>query len=202
MDQSLPVAQAAGMQFIHTLGPEDLAQVVQFNERMVVLRDFTADQSQLEAAIRDTHASGPTALYNALYVTLKELRLHGTPEAPRRRAIVLLSDGEDTASLVNDEQVLDQARAAEIGVYSIALRPERPLDRERVAFSQATHFLTSLARETGASSSSPTPSRSSTRCTAALPRSCARNTRSATSPATRAATAGGVGSSSAPGTRI
>jgi Ca-activated chloride channel family protein len=114
-----------------------------------VLQDFTADQSQLEAAIRDTRASGPTALYNALYVTLKELGSHGTPEAPRRRAIVLLSDGEDTASLVSDEQVLDQARAAEIGVYAIALRPDRPLDRQRVAFSQATHFLTSLTRETG-----------------------------------------------------
>jgi Ca-activated chloride channel family protein len=149
MDQSLPVAQAAGVQFIHTLRPEDLAQVVQFNDRMVVLQDFTAEQSQLEAAIRDTRASGPTALYNALYVTLKELGSYGTPDAPRRRAIVLLSDGEDTASLVNDEQVLDQARAAEIGVYAIALRPDRPLDRQRVAFSQATHFLTSLARETG-----------------------------------------------------
>ncbi len=149
MEPNLKVAQAAGVHFVRTLGPQDLAQVVQFSDRMVVLEDFTADQPHLEAAIRNTQAAGPTALYNTLYVTLKQLASHGTPEAPRRRAIILLSDGEDTASLASDDQVLEQARAAEIAVYAIALRPNRPQEPLRVAFSQATHFLSALARETG-----------------------------------------------------
>jgi Ca-activated chloride channel family protein len=149
MEPNLRAAQAAGLQFIRTLGPEDLAQVVQFSDRMLVLQEFTADRSRLETAIQNTRASGPTMLYDALYVTLKQLGSHGTPAAPRRRAIVLLSDGEDTASLTDDDQVLEQARATEIGVYAIALRPARPQERQRPAFIQATHFLTSLARETG-----------------------------------------------------
>lgn len=149
MDEKLPVAQEAGARFIRTLGPEDAGQVVQFNDRISVLRDFTLDHLALEAAIRSTQASGPTVLYNALYVTLKQLARQGNPEAPRRRAIVLLSDGEDTASLATDDQVLDLARRAEVAVYSISLRPDRSQDRQRAAFSQAAHFMTALAQETG-----------------------------------------------------
>jgi len=135
MDEKLPVAQEAGARFVKTLRPEDLGQVVQFNDRITVLQDFTADHSALEAAVRSTRAAGPTVLYNALYVALKQLRRQGSPEAPRRRAIVLLTDGEDTASVVNDDQVLELARQAE--------------DRQRLAFSQATYFLTTLTRDSG-----------------------------------------------------
>jgi Ca-activated chloride channel homolog len=149
MDDKLPVAQEAGVRFVKTLGPGDLAQVVQFNDRNAVLQDFTADHAALEAAIRRTRASGATVLYTALYVALKQMRSQGSPEAPRRRAIVLLSDGEDTASLVDDEQVLELARQADVGVYVIALRTEHALERQRLAFTQATHFLTAVTRDTG-----------------------------------------------------
>ena len=150
MQPQLAEAQAAGERFIRTLGPGDLAQIVEFSDRMVVLQDFTADQARLLAAIRGTQASGATALYTALYVTLKQLGRHGTVETLRRRAIVLLSDGEDTASLATDEQVLEQARVGDVGVYAIALRPATPPERERLSFMEATHFLNALARETGA----------------------------------------------------
>src|SRR5207344_1789292 len=58
MDEKLPVAQAAAIRFIKTLRPQDLAQVVQFNDRATALQDFTSDQAALEAAIRRTEASG------------------------------------------------------------------------------------------------------------------------------------------------
>jgi Ca-activated chloride channel family protein len=149
MDEKLSVAQEAGARFVRTLGPEDLGQVVQFNQRATILQDFTADQPALEAAIRSTRASGPTALYNALYAALKQLKSQGSPQALRRRAIVLLSDGEDTASVVDDDQVLELARQADVGVFVIGLRPRSAQERERIAFTQATHFLTTLARDTG-----------------------------------------------------
>ena len=149
MDENLPAVQEAGARFVRTLRPEDLGQVVQFNDRSTVLQDFTADRSALEAAIRSTQASGRTVLYNTLYVALRQLRDQGNPAAPRRRAIVLLSDGEDTASLVSDEQVLELARQADVCVYVIGLRPNRATDRDRMAFGQATYFLTALSRDTG-----------------------------------------------------
>jgi Ca-activated chloride channel homolog len=149
MDEKLPVAQTAASRFVKTLRPQDAAQVVQFNDRQTVLQDFTADHALLEEAIRSTRASGPTALHNALYVALKDLsRLKKRGEL-RRLAVILLSDGEDTASLVSDEQVLDLAKKSEIGVYAVSIRPNRSQDRERQSFSQATYLLTTLARETG-----------------------------------------------------
>jgi len=98
MDEKLPVAQAAAIKFTKTLRAQDLAQVVQFNDRTTVLQDFTSDHEALETAIHKTEASGPTALHNALYVSLKDLGKQKKVGELRRRAVVLLSDGEDTAS--------------------------------------------------------------------------------------------------------
>jgi len=134
---------------VKTLRPQDLAQVLQFNDRATVLQSFTADHAALETAVNSLQAAGPTALHNALYVSLKELDKQKTGRELRRRAIVLLSDGEDTASLVSDDQVMELARKTEIAIYSISLRPGRSQDRNRLAFSQATHLLTALSQETG-----------------------------------------------------
>jgi VWFA-related protein len=149
MDEKLTVAQAAAIRFTKTLRAQDLAQVVQFNDRATTLQDFTADHELLAAAVHKTEASGPTALHNALYIALKDLGKQKKQGELRRRAIVLLSDGEDTASLVSDDQVVELARKTEINIYSISLRPSRASDRSRLSFSQAAHLLTSLAQETG-----------------------------------------------------
>ncbi|MFI5184009.1 MAG: VWA domain-containing protein [Vicinamibacteria bacterium] len=149
MDEKLPVAQAAAVRFAKTLRSQDQAQVVQFNDRATVLQDFTGEQPALESAIRRTHAAGPTAMYNALYIALKDLEKLKKVGELRRRAVVLLTDGEDTASLVNDDQVLELAKRSEINIYSISIRNNRPTDRERLAFSQAAYVLTTLANETG-----------------------------------------------------
>jgi len=149
MDEKLPQARAAASRFIRTLRPQDSAQIVQFNDRATVLQDFTADVPALESAILRTNASGPTALHNALYIGLKDLGRQKKAGELRKRAVILLSDGEDTASLVNDEQVLELARKTEINIYAISLRPNRAQDRQRQAFSQAEYLLTALSRETG-----------------------------------------------------
>lgn len=149
MEEKLPVAQGAALRFVKTLRAQDQAEVVQFNDRAAPLQDFTSDHTALEVAIKRTEASGPTALHNALYIALKELGRQKKIGELRRLAIILLSDGEDTASLVTDEQVIDLAKKTEISIYAISLRPSRVLDREKLSFSQATHLLTVLARETG-----------------------------------------------------
>ena len=149
MQEKLPQARAAGSRFIKTLRPQDDAQIVQFNDRSTVLQDFTNDHALLDAALNKTDAAGPTALYNSLYVALKDLSKQKKTAELRRRAVIVLSDGEDTASLVTDEQVMELARQSEIAIYPVSLRPSRSQDRGRMAFSQAEHILTSLARETG-----------------------------------------------------
>ncbi len=149
MEEKLATAQAAAIRFTKTLREQDLAQVVQFNDRSTTLQPFTNDLGALEAAIRRTETSGPTALHNALYVALKDLTKDKKAAELRRRAVVLLSDGEDTASLVSDDQVLELAKKSEINIYAISLRPNRASDRQRQAFSQAEYLVNALARETG-----------------------------------------------------
>ena len=149
MDEKLTQAQQAAIRFVKTLRPQDVASIVAFNDRINVLSEFVADHAELEKAVMRTEASGPTALHNALYVTLKELGKQKKAGELRRRALVLLSDGEDTASLVQDEQVMEVARKLEIAIYAISLRPNRVQDRNRLSFSQAAHLLTVLSRDTG-----------------------------------------------------
>ena len=156
MEEKLQTAQDAAIRFTKTLRQQDLAQVVQFNERATPLQLFTNDQAALEKAIRATEASGPTALHNALYVALKDLGRDKKAAELRRRAIVILSDGEDTASLVTDDQVLELAKKSEINIYAISLRPQRTQDRQRQAFSQAEYLLNALTRETGGRAYFPT----------------------------------------------
>jgi Ca-activated chloride channel family protein len=145
MEENLKTAQDAAIRFTRTLRAQDLAQVVQFNERATSLQTFTNDLAALERAIRSTEASGPTALY----VALKDLGRDTRAAELRRRAIIILSDGEDTASLVTDDQVLELAKKSEINIYAISLRPQRARDRQRQAFSQAEYLLNALTRETG-----------------------------------------------------
>lgn len=150
MEDKMPAAKAAAKRFVATLVPEDRARVVAFNNRIDVLQDFTADQPALNAGIDQLRPAGATALHNAFYISIKDLEKEKRATAgARRQAIILLSDGENTASIVTDEQVIEIARRAEISIYSIRLTADYEGDKGRAAFSQATHLLSVLARETG-----------------------------------------------------
>ena len=148
-DKALP-AKAAAKRFVQTLVAADRARVVSFNNHIDVLQDFTNDKEALNAGIDRLQPQGATALHNAFYISIKELQKEKQAGAgARRQAIILLSDGENTASIVTDEQVIDLARKAEIAIYSIRLTSDFEGDKGRAAFSQATHLLSVLARETG-----------------------------------------------------
>lgn len=146
MQPRIAVAQAAALRLIRTLGPIDEAQVAQFTRRLTVLQDFTSDRGQLETAVRRVVGEGETSLYAALYISLKGLVAGRRPGEDRRRAIVVLTDGEDTSSIVTEDQLLDLARRSEVAVYAIGLRggASTPL-----ASTVPVFFLTTLARETG-----------------------------------------------------
>src|SRR4029077_6706912 len=74
MESKLPTAQEAAVGFAKRLGPQDLAEIIDFDSRVVVLANFTNGVSDLEQAIRKTSAGGSTSLYNAVYIALKDLK--------------------------------------------------------------------------------------------------------------------------------
>jgi Ca-activated chloride channel family protein len=150
MEDKIGAARNAAKRFVATLVSEDRARVVAFNNRIDILQDFTNDKVALGEGIDKLRPAGATALHNAFYVSIKDLQKEKQAGAQaRRQAIILLSDGENTASIVTDEQVIDLARKAEISIYSIRLTTDYEGDKGRAAFSQATHLLSVLARETG-----------------------------------------------------
>ena len=149
MSDKLPQAQEAAVRFVRRLRAQDEAQIVQFNERVRVAQGFTSDVAALESAIRSASASGGTALYTAVYVALKDLARLRREGEMRRLAIVVLSDGEDTASLVSDEQALDLARKSEIGVFGISLRGSPSPAGADLKGSLSRFFISALSRETG-----------------------------------------------------
>ena len=148
MDEEMATAQEAAIGFSQRLGPDDLAEIIDFDSRVDVLQGFTNDVDRLESAIRRTSAGGSTSLYNALYISLKDLTRAPLREADvRREAIIVLSDGEDTSSLVSFEEVLELAKRSETAIYSIGLQAEDR--RARTGFREADFVLRQLAQETG-----------------------------------------------------
>jgi Ca-activated chloride channel family protein len=151
MDTKLPTAQEAAVGFAKRLRPQDLAEVIDFDSRVVVLQNFTTSAAELEQAIRKTSAGGSTSLYNAVYIALKDLKkvVARNVEEIRRQAIVVLSDGEDTSSLLPFEEVLDLAKRSETAIYSIGLRaPEGPGTVTK-GFKEAEFVLRQFSQETG-----------------------------------------------------
>ena len=150
MDTKLPTAQEAAIGFARRLRPQDLAEVVDFDNRVTILASFTGEAGELEQAIRKTSAGGSTSLYNAIYVALKDLKklVAKNVEEIRRRAIVLLSDGEDTSSLLPFEEVLDLAKRSETVIYAIGLRSNEG-SSESKGFKEAEYALKQLSQETG-----------------------------------------------------
>ena len=149
MEQRLTIAQDAAVGFAKKLRPQDLAQVVDFDTRVEVLQGFTADTTALETAIRNTQAGGSTAMFNALYISLKELAKirPRTEDDVHRRAVVVLSDGEDTSSLVTYDEVLDLAKRSATTIYAIGLQSrDNGLSK---GFKEAEYVLRQLATETG-----------------------------------------------------
>jgi VWFA-related protein len=155
MQPNLPAVKTAAMRLVHALGPEDQAEIIQFNHKFTVIQDFTNDQARLETAVRGIAADGATGVYNALYFTLKDPRFRRKNDDLTRQAVVVLSDGEDTSSLVSDDQVIELARKGNVTVFAISLRPPRTSTFDTEAPDRAAFFLTALARETGGRSYFP-----------------------------------------------
>jgi len=149
MEEKLGTAQQAAIGFAQRLRPDDVAEIIDFDSRVDILQPFTSDVKALEDAIHKTTAGGSTSLYNALYISLKELRKvqARAPDEIRRQAVVVLSDGEDTSSLIDYDEVLDLAKRSETGIYAIGLRSPRQEQGE--GFHEAEFVLRQLAQETG-----------------------------------------------------
>ena len=159
MSDKIMTVQEAAIGFASHLREGDRISVIGINDSARTLHPLDGDVKGACEAIRHTTAGGGTALYNALYTTIRQMqKVHATDGDFRRQAIAVLTDGDDTTSLVSFDDVLALAKQAGIAVYTIALKSPYPtiaLTTQKY-FSEAEFAMKSLALETGARSFFPT----------------------------------------------
>ncbi|GMR24563.1 MAG: hypothetical protein BMS9Abin37_3123 [Acidobacteriota bacterium] len=153
MREKLEMAQEAAVRFVDSLAPGDEVQVVEFGSRVLTLVELTSDFAEVATAIRSTKVEGATALYNAIYVSLKDLEAYRSGNLDRR-AIVVLSDGNDTKSVLQFEDVKEQAKRSNIIIYAISLRANKA-DLKKEKYRNAKYELDLLAEATGGVSYAP-----------------------------------------------
>ncbi len=114
--------QEAAIEFLNSIirPGYDKAFVVGFDATPEVTQDFTDNTEHLSAGVRMLRAGGGTAMYDALYFACRDKLLKQEQTGPVRRAIILLSDGEDNLSHVTREESIDMAARAEVIVYTIS----------------------------------------------------------------------------------
>ncbi len=137
MKERMAEAQEAACDFVGALTEKDKALVINFDDNVFLIHPSSSDHESLCRSLRSTEALGGTALYEALRAAYR--LLHETPA--ERRAIVVLSDGDDTQSRISFEEVRDLARLSDVTVYAIGLQTG--------ALSKARQVLRELADETG-----------------------------------------------------
>jgi Ca-activated chloride channel family protein len=114
--------QQSAIEFLNqTIHPRyDQAFVVGFDVTPEVTQDFTDDTVKLAHGVHELRPGGGTALYDALYFACRDKLLKAPKSATVRRAIILLSDGEDNQSHVTREEAIEMAQRAEAIVYTIS----------------------------------------------------------------------------------
>jgi len=114
--------QEAAIEFLNAvIRPRyDEAFVIGFDVTPEVTQDFTDNTEKLSVGVRVLRPGGGTAMYDALYFACRDKLLKKEQTGPVRRAIILLSDGEDNASHVTREEAIEMAQRAEAIVYTIS----------------------------------------------------------------------------------
>ncbi|MBN1568485.1 MAG: VWA domain-containing protein [Acidobacteria bacterium] len=136
--------QEAAISFFQSiLREKDRAMLVEFDSGVTLLQDFTGDPNKLAREIRKLKAAGGTALYDAIYITCDEKLIRETG----RKAIVILSDGDDESSDTTYEEALEMALRAESTVFAISISKGGFFGVE--GSKEGDTVLKDMARETG-----------------------------------------------------
>jgi Ca-activated chloride channel family protein len=116
MQEEMEEIHSAAGAFVDSLREADRALVIDFDDKVFLIQDLTSDREALKSAIQSTEALGASALYDALHAAYRKIgKIDG------RKAIVVLSDGEDTSSQFPFARLREEAVANDAIIYTIAL---------------------------------------------------------------------------------
>jgi len=144
MTGNLELLSRAAEQFVIRMLPKDKGLVGAFNDKIEFFpATFTANRDTLIASLKDLDFGNPTRLYDAIAASME--RLH---KIDGRRVVLVFTDGDDTGSRVNVNEVLEQARTNEAMIYAVGLRSDY-FNGSRQVRSKPDSGLKRLAEETG-----------------------------------------------------
>ena len=142
--------QQAAVDFINSVirRGQDRAMLVSFDSSAELVADLIDDPDKLAEGIRSLRPGGGTALYDALYYACRDKLQLDKPRYRFRRAVIIVSDGEDNQSRVSRDQALEMAQKADAVIYCISTNITR-------IESDGDKILKYLALETGGQSFFP-----------------------------------------------
>jgi len=143
MTNSLKLVKTGAEEFVVRLLTQDKAQVGAFNDKVQFSGSFTADRDELVAALKELDYGNSTRLYDAIDQSLDKLAA-----VEGRRVIVVLTDGDDTASKAGQGDVLSRATQDEVMIYGIGLESDY-FNGVRQVRTSPDRVLRKIADETG-----------------------------------------------------
>jgi Ca-activated chloride channel family protein len=117
MSNKVDKARLAAVQFFKTANPEDEFFLVSFNDRAELTSRFTSSVEELQTRLMYTAAHGRTALLDAVYLGLSQMR--GAHNA--KRALLIISDGGDNHSRYNESDIKNFVKESDVQLYAIGI---------------------------------------------------------------------------------
>ncbi|MEO5860103.1 MAG: VWA domain-containing protein [Pyrinomonadaceae bacterium] len=124
MEERVSMARAAAIRFLDGLRESDSAAIYRFDSKITLVQPFSNSRDIAESAF-DLKADGMTKMNDAIYQAAADL----SKREERRRAIIVLSDGQDTISSHSADKALKAAMSADILIYTIDMSPTTDLKR-------------------------------------------------------------------------
>jgi Ca-activated chloride channel homolog len=142
--------QEAATEFLNSIvrPKQDLAFVIGFDSTPEVTQDFTSDTEKLSNGIRMLRPGGGTAMFDAIYYACRDKLMKQKDRSTVRRAIILVSDGDDNQSHSTLSEAIEMAQRAEVIIYTISTSTSNTEDR-------GDKVLKKLAENTGGRAFSP-----------------------------------------------
>ncbi len=140
MAEALPRVKNSILKLIDSLDPQDSVALYTFDTRLTVRQEFTTDKLAAKRAVLRTRAEGETALFDALSEAAQDIA-----QRPGKKALIVFTDGDDNASILNAAASVTRAKKLGIPLYSIA-------EGEATTSANLRRLLNELSQRTGGTS--------------------------------------------------
>ena len=146
MGHKLEKSRLAVAQFFKTANPEDEFFLVQFNDTANLVQPFTQNLEEIQNRLTFTNSKGRTALLDAVYLGLHEMKAHAKNP---RKALLIISDGGDNNSRYSETEVRNLVREADVQIYAIGIYETGTARGRTPEESNGPALLTEIAEQTG-----------------------------------------------------